>query len=165
MCWCGCPGGLVQGGLHFITMPTFRIAEIADLLGVSDDTVRRWIDSGKLTATSGAGPRVVEGAELAKFVQERAESESISRHPIIGHSARNRMVGLVTAINCGTVMAQVDIQAGPFRLVSLISREAVEDLHLQPGSLVVASVKATNVMVELPKRPNGTSEDMMGEFG
>ncbi|MEO6792652.1 MAG: helix-turn-helix transcriptional regulator, partial [Mycobacterium sp.] len=133
-------------------MPSFRIAEVAELLGVSDDTVRRWIDSSRLSATTGNGPRMVDGAELARFAQERASVEPVSRNPVVGQSARNRLVGLVTAVTRDTVMAQVDIQAGPFRLVSLVSREAADELQLQPGSLVVASVKATNVVVELPRR-------------
>lgn len=133
-------------------MPSFRIAEVAELLGVSDDTVRRWIDSGRLTLTASSGPRTVDGAELARFAQERAAVEPASRNPVVGQSARNRMVGLVTKVTRDTVMAQVEVQAGPFRLVSLVSREAADELQLQPGSLVVASVKATNVALELPRR-------------
>ena len=147
-------------------MPSFRIAEVAELLGVSDDTVRRWIDSGRLSAGSGSGPRMVDGAVLARFAQERAAVEPVSRNPVVGQSARNRLVGLVTGIKRDTVMAQVDIQAGPFRLVSLISREAADDLQLQPGSLVVASVKATNVVVELPRRAGSAGQiDPAAEFG
>ncbi|MEO8815815.1 MAG: TOBE domain-containing protein [Mycobacterium sp.] len=147
-------------------MPSFRIAEIADLLGVSDDTVRRWIDSGRLSATTGSGPRMVDGAVLARFTQERANVEPVSRNPVVGQSARNRLVGLVTAVARDTVMAQIDIQAGPFRLVSLVSREAADELQLQPGSLVVASVKATNVVVELPRRSGSAGQiDSAAEFG
>lgn len=147
-------------------MPSFRIAEVAELLGVSDDTVRRWIDSDRLSATSGSGPRMVDGAELARFAQERASVEPVSRNPVVGQSARNRLVGLVTAVTRDTVMAQVDIQAGPFRLVSLVSREAADELGLQPGSLVVASVKATNVVVELPRRAGSAGHtDPAAEFG
>ncbi|MBS9535007.1 helix-turn-helix domain-containing protein [Mycobacterium sp. M1] len=147
-------------------MPSFRIAEVAELLGVSDDTVRRWIDSGRLSATSGSGPRMVDGAVLARFAQERAAIEPVSRNPVVGQSARNRLVGLVTGVKRDTVMAQVDIQAGPFRLVSLISCEAADDLQLQPGSLVVASVKATNVVVELPRRAGSAGQaDPASEFG
>lgn len=147
-------------------MPSFRIAEVAELLGVSDDTVRRWIDSGRLSVTAGSGPRMVDGATLARFAQERAAAEPLSRTPVVGQSARNRLVGLVTKVNRDSVMAQVDIQAGPFRLVSLVSREAADELQLQPGSLVVASVKATNVVVELPRRPGPTGQtDPAVEFG
>lgn len=146
-------------------MPNFRIAEVAELLGVSDDTVRRWVDSGRLPASRGAGPRVVDGAALAQFAQERAAGEPVSRSPVIGQSARNRLVGLVTNVLRDTVMAQVDIQAGPFRLVSLMSREAADELHLEPGSLVVASVKATTVVVELPERSGGAGRaDPSAEF-
>jgi molybdopterin-binding protein len=147
-------------------VPSFRIAEVAELLGVSDDTVRRWIDSGRLSATSGAGPRMVDGAELAAFAQERASVEPVSRNPVVGQSARNRLVGLVTNVTRDTVMAQVDVQAGPFRLVSLVSREAADELRLQPGSLVVASVKATNVVLELPRRAGSAGHtDPAAEFG
>jgi molybdopterin-binding protein len=144
---------------------SFRIAEVAELLGVSDDTVRRWIDSGRLSATTGSGPRLVDGAELARFAQERAVTEPLTRSPVVGQSARNRLVGLVTNVARDTVMAQVDIQAGPFRLVSLMSREAADELRLQPGSLVVASAKATNVVVELPGRSTGGRADPPTEFG
>lgn len=147
-------------------MPSFRIAEVAELLGVSDDTVRRWIDSGRLSLTESSGPRMVDGAELARFAQERAAIEPVSRNPVVGQSARNRMVGLVTKVTRDTVMAQVEVQAGPFRLVSLISREAADELQLQPGSLVVTSVKATNVVVELPRRAGATGHtDPAAEFG
>jgi molybdopterin-binding protein len=95
---------------------------------------------------------MVDGAILARFAQERVAAEPLSRSPVMGQSTRNRLVGLVTNVVRDTVMAQVDIQAGPFRLVSLVSREAADELGLQPGSLVAASVKATNVVVELPRR-------------
>ena len=131
-------------------MPSFRIAEVAELLGVSDDTVRRWIDSGRLSAGSGSGPRMVDGAVLARFAQERAAVEPVSRNPVVGQSARNRLVGLVTGVKRDEVMAQVDIQAGPHRVVSLMSAEAVRELGLEPGSLAVAVVKATTVIVETP---------------
>lgn len=147
------------------TVPSFRIAEVAELLGVSDDTVRRWIESGRLSVVPGRGPRLVDGAELARFAQERATSEPLSRNPVIGQSARNRLVGLVTNVVRDTVMAQVDIQVGPFRMVSLLSREAADELQLEPGSLVVASVKATNVVVELPGRSTSGRTDPPAEFG
>ncbi len=109
---------------------------------------------------------MVDGAELARFAQERAAVEPVSRNPVVGQSARNRMVGLVTKVTRDTVMAQVEVQAGPFRLVSLVSREAADELQLQPGSLVVASVKATNVVVELPRRAGAASHtDPAAEFG
>jgi molybdopterin-binding protein len=130
----------------------FRFRQAAGLLGVSDDTIRRWADAGRLpTAVDVAGRRGVEGTVLARFAQEiSAPPLGSSEMRIIGQSARNRFIGLVTRVTCDSVMAQVDIQAGPFRVVSLLSREAVEELGLAPGSLAVASIKSTNVVVEVP---------------
>ena len=128
----------------------FRISEVAGLLGVSDDTVRRWADAGRLTATrDDSGRLVVDGKELAEFAQELAREPSLD--PVIGESARNHLPGIVTRVLKDTVMAQVEIQAGPHRVVSLMSREAADELGLEPGVLAVAAVKATNVVVELPK--------------
>jgi molybdopterin-binding protein len=130
-------------------MPRFRFAEAARLLGVSDDTVRRWADAGELTVSLDAsGRKVVDGAELAEFA--RAYANEIPDPSGVGRSARNRFVGLVTSIVADKVMAQVEIQAGPHRVVSLMSAEAVRELGLEPGSLAVAVVKATTVMVETP---------------
>ena len=133
---------------------TFRVREAADLLGVSDDTVRRWIDAGRLASTTDAGGRnVVAGAELAAFAQTLAATGD---QPALGlvrsESARNRFVGLVTRVVRDTVMAQVEIQAGPHRVVSLMSREAADELQLEPGVLAIAAIKSTNVVVELPER-------------
>jgi molybdopterin-binding protein len=134
-------------------VPTFRIKEAADLLGVSYDTVRRWAESGRIEQTTDlAGRLAVDGAALARFAQERAESAT---HPddgvVTAQSLRNRFAGLVTRVVRDTVMAQVEIQAGPHRFVSLLSREAADELGLEPGMLAVAAVKATNVSVEIPK--------------
>ena len=103
----------------------------------------------------GAGRRVVDGAALAAFARERAADPSPSPAvgPIVGASARNRFTGLVTRVVTDAVMAQVELQAGPHRVVSLLSREAVEELGLEPGVLAVASVKATSVVLEVPGRP------------
>lgn len=132
-------------------MPLFRFAEAARLLGVSDDTIRRWADSGDLTASlDSAGRKVVDGAELAEFA--RSHAHEIPDPSAIGRSARNRFVGLVTSVVADKVMAQVEIQCGPHRVVSLMSSEAVRELGLEPGSLAVAVVKATQVMVEIPER-------------
>ena len=130
-------------------MPRYRISQAATLLGVSDDTVRRWIESGRLQASEGGGVATIDGAELAAHAQEMA------RAPELGtptrESARNRLTGLVTKVVKDTVMAQVDLQCGPFRVVSLMSAEAAADLQLEPGVLAVASVKSTHVVVEVPK--------------
>jgi molybdopterin-binding protein len=135
-------------------VPTFRIREAAELLGVSDDTLRRWADSGRVaTGNDESGRRVIEGAALARFAEELAASaERPEPRPIVSESARNRIVGLVTRVIRDTVMAQVDIQAGPHRFVSLMSREAADDLRLEPGVLAIAAVKSTNVVVEVPQQ-------------
>ncbi len=134
---------------------TFRVREAAALLGVSDDTVRRWIDAGRLAASTDDGGRnVVRGPDLAAFAQEiAAAGEHPTPGPVRSESARNRFVGLVTRVVRDTVMAQVEIQAGPHRIVSLMSREAADDLELEPGVLAIAAVKSTNVVVEVPEHP------------
>lgn len=135
-------------------MTTFRIREAAELLGVSDDTVRRWVDAGRLVATSDNGRRTIAGAELARFAEELAAStERPAPRPVLAESARNRFTGLVTRVVKDTVMAKVEIQAGPFRITSLISRDAADELGLEPGTLAVASIKATNVVLEVPVLP------------
>jgi molybdopterin-binding protein len=133
-------------------MPTFRIKEAAGLLGVSTDTVRRWAESGRIQTTSDASGRLaIDGATLAKFAQDLAESADYAKgRMVVAHSARNRFSGLVSRVVRDTVMAQVEIQAGPHRFVSLLSREAADELGLEPGMLAVAIVKATNVSVEIP---------------
>jgi len=134
-------------------MPTFRIKEAASLLGVSDDTLRRWADGGRIeTTTDASGRRAVDGAALARLAQDLAEGgDHAEGRTVVAHSARNRFQGLVTRVVRDTVMAQVEIQAGPYRVVSLLSREAADELGLEPGVLAVATVKATNVSVEIPK--------------
>lgn len=128
-------------------MSEFRIGQAAELLGVSADTVRRWADSGRLDTTrTDGGHRVIAGPELARFATELAdEPDAIGRV-----SARNRFTGLVTRVKKDTVMAQVEIQAGPHRIVSLVSAEAVDHLGLEPGVLASAVIKSTNVVIELP---------------
>jgi molybdopterin-binding protein len=130
-------------------MTQLRISEAAILLGVSDDTMRRWIDQGRLTAgLDSSGRQVVAGAELAELAQSVANDHA-SLDPGAGHrSARNHFTGLVTRVVSDQVMSQVELQCGPFRVVSLISTEAVRELGLEPGSVATAIVKATNVSVE-----------------
>jgi molybdopterin-binding protein len=129
--------------------PAYRIAEAASLLGVSDDTVRRWIDSSRLPAhREGGGPAVVDGADLAKVATQLREPPDPGTTR--SSSARNRLTGIVTRVVRDTVMAQVEIQAGPFRLVSLMSREAADELGLEVGVRAVATVKATQVSVDIP---------------
>ncbi|MEO6700709.1 MAG: TOBE domain-containing protein [Jatrophihabitantaceae bacterium] len=137
-------------------MPSFGIREAAELLGVSDDTVRRWADAGRIpTSSAGGRRRSIDGADLARFAEELAASaEQPPARPVVSESARNRFTGLVTRVVRDTVMAQVEIQSGPHRIVSLMSREAADELALQPGSLAIASVKATNVVVEVPRQPD-----------
>lgn len=131
-------------------MTQFRISDAARLLGVSDDTVRRWVSSGSVTASrDDAGRQVIDGSELARRAQEVAIAPDDPSG--VGSSARNRMVGLVTAIASDPVMSQVELQCGPHRIVSLMSTEAVRELGLEVGSLGVAVVKATMVIVETPK--------------
>ena len=130
-------------------MPSYRLREAAELLGVSDDTVRRWSETGRLTTGSdAAGRRVVDGAILARFAESNAAAIP-DVGPVTRESARNRFVGLVTRVVRDTVMAQVEIQCGPYRVVSLMSREAADDLGLKPGVRAIASVKSTNVVVEV----------------
>lgn len=129
-------------------MKVFKIADAARLLGVSDDTVRRWVDQS-LLPTTGASPAEIPGDALAARALEIAANPADPSDVL--SSARNRFVGLVTRVQVDGVMAQVDIQAGPHRVVSLLSAEAVRDLELEVGSLAVAVVKATTVIVETPK--------------
>jgi len=128
-------------------MPQMRIRDAAAYLGVSDDTVRRWIDRGLLSATTDdAGRKVVDGYDVARVARDHATAPAVPGGVI--SSARNRFVGLVTGIEVDKVMAQVELQCGPFRVVSLMSSEAVRDLGLELGSAAVAVIKSTNVIVE-----------------
>ncbi|MGA4506619.1 TOBE domain-containing protein [Propionibacteriaceae bacterium G1746] len=125
-------------------MPHLRISHAAELLGVSDDTVRRWIDQGQLSAENDeSGRQVIEGRQLAAFAQERAQSDRPQ-----GTSARNAFTGLVTHVVSDTVMSSVELQCGPYRVMALVSTEAVKDLGLEPGVVATARIKATNVIIE-----------------
>jgi molybdopterin-binding protein len=127
----------------------FRVSEAAALLGVSDDTVRRNIDAGKLPSKRDDSNRlVVDGVALAEFARSAARPPSDPSG--VERSARNRMVGLVTAVVKDRVMAQVEMQCGPHRVVSLMSTEAVDELGLEVGSLAVSVVKASHIIVETP---------------
>ncbi|MBC95835.1 MerR family transcriptional regulator [bacterium] len=128
-------------------MSNLRIGQVADLLAVSTDTIRSWIDDGKIPSsrTSG-GHRIIKGADLARFLTDADNDPSITTHL----SARNRFLGLVTNVKKGNVMAQIEIQAGGQRIVSLISSEAAEAMKLKPGVVAAAVIKSTNVVVELP---------------
>jgi molybdopterin-binding protein len=127
-----------------------RIRDAAVLLGVSDDTVRRWIDSGSLASyKDDAGRKVIAGEVLAEFAREQA---SPPPDPLgVGSSARNRLVGLVTEVTADKVMSEVQMQCGPFTVVSLMSTESARQLGLEPGVVAVAVVKATTVIVETPR--------------
>ena len=130
-------------------VPNLRISEAAALLGVSDDTVRRWVEQGRLPSVQDGGRMAIEGRELATFAQELAESPEPGA--TAAATARNRMRGNVTRVVKDVVMAQVEMQAGPFRVVSLMSREAADELGLEPGVVAVASIKSTHVVVEIPE--------------
>lgn len=129
-------------------MQTYRIARAAQLLGVSDDTVRRWIEQGLLPVTD-AAPSEIPGDAVAARAVALAEEAKIAGDVV--SSARNRFVGIVTRVQIDGLMAQIDIQSGPHRVVSLMSSEAARELQLEVGSLATASVKATQVVVEVPK--------------
>lgn len=131
-------------------MAEFRIAEASALLGVSDDTVRRLIDAGRLPEHLDTHNRkVIDGAALAAYAaaQPSAPEETFGSKV----SARNRLVGLVTEVKTDGVMGQVKMRCGPYTITSLISADSVRELELQPGSLAVAVVKSTNVIIETPE--------------
>lgn len=127
----------------------YRPAQVAELLGVSVDTVRRWCDEGKLATTrSSGGHRLISGPDLARYLTEQAdayEPDSLTKQ-----SARNRFTGIVTRVQTDTITAVVEIQAGRHRIVSLMTREAADELGLEPGDLAVAAVKSTTVVIEVP---------------
>jgi molybdopterin-binding protein len=130
-------------------MARLRIGQVAELLQVSPDTVRRLVDAGQLkTVRSAGGQRLIDSAALARYMAAQARTEPPE---LIRESARNRFPGIVTRVVRDTVMAQVEMQAGPHRIVSLISRESADALGLKPGVVAIASIKSTNVVIELPR--------------
>jgi len=132
-------------------MPQVSVSDAASLLGVSDDTVRRWSEQGRLRLRKAVGGRaLIDGAELAALARELGEDAGRSART--ARSARNSLRGIVTAVTRDTVMAQVELQAGPHRIVSLMSREAADDLGLEVGTVAYASIKATNVVIGLDDR-------------
>ncbi len=131
-------------------MPVYRLTEAAALLGVSDDTIRRWAEHGQVaTASTASGATGIEGRDLAALAADRAHLDPDNPGPATT-SARNRFTGIVTGVTRDTVMAQVDLVCGPYRVVSLMSREAADALGLEPGVLADAVVKSTTVVVERP---------------
>jgi molybdopterin-binding protein len=133
-----------------VTVTTYRVAEAADLLGVSDDTVRRWIDQGRLATVREAGRTTVDGVELAALAESLADSPDRQGLRASSVSARNRLPGIVVAVRKDAVMAQVEMICGPHRIVSLLSSDAVEELGLARGERAIASIKSTNVVLERP---------------
>ena len=136
-------------------MITYRVAEAAEILGVSDDTLRRWVEAGKVGATSVDGRSTIAGEDLAALAESLAGSLAGGLDPdpdrAAAVSARNRLTGIVVRVKKDTVMAQVDLICGPFRVVSLMSAEAADELGLAPGVRALASVKSTSVVVERPR--------------
>ena len=133
-------------------MTTYRVAEAAELLGVSDDTLRRWIEAGRVASTQEEGRTVIPGADLAALAESLADHPDRDATRASAVSARNRLAGIVTKVTKDTVMAQVEMICGPYRMVSLMSSEAARELGLEPGVRAIASVKSTSVVVERPGR-------------
>jgi molybdopterin-binding protein len=128
---------------------SYRVGRVAELLGVSPDTVRRWADDGRFGARrQGSGERLIEGVDLARFLTEIAPAAAES--PVI-ESARNRFPGIVTQVEKDGLVAVVHLQAGPHRITSMMTREAADELGIEPGDLAVGVVKSTNVVVEVPR--------------
>jgi molybdopterin-binding protein len=124
---------------------SYRIGEAAGMLGVRVETLRRWERSGRLrTERSAGGQRLVAAAEVARLLTERRE-----RPRVTSASVRNRFPGVVTEVKRDEIAATVEILAGPHRILALVTREAVDEMGLEPGMHAVATVKATNVMLEV----------------
>lgn len=139
---------------HTPSVITYRVAEAAEILAVSDDTVRRWVDAGRLPSTREEGRTAVAGTDLAELAEQLVTSGELAerdRTRASAVSARNRMSGIVTRVKRDSVMAQVEMICGPYRIVSLMSSDAADELGLEPGARAIASVKSTNVVVEVPQ--------------
>jgi len=136
---------------------TLRIGQAAELLGISVDTIRRWEQDGRLATTrSAGGQRLVQITDISRLLGERRRS---TPDPSIGaQSARNRFAGIVTSIRRDAIVAVVEVLAGPHRVVSLMTSEAIDDMELKVGDRAVCVVKATQVIVEVPSRPAARSE-------
>lgn len=139
---------------HTPPVSTYRVAEAAEILAVSDDTVRRWLEAGRLASQRDGGRTTIAGRDLATLAEQLAESAELAerdRTRAGSVSARNRMSGIVTRVKADEVMAQVEMICGPYRVVSLMSSDAAAELGLEPGVRAIASVKSTNVIVEVPQ--------------
>lgn len=129
-------------------MSQYRPGQLADLLGVSPDTIRRWCDQGRLeTVRSDGGHRLIEGTALARFIRD--EQEVYAPEEFLSQSARNRFTGVVTRVERDKLTAIIELRAGRFRVVSLLTREAVDDLKLEVGDIATAVVKSTDVLMEV----------------
>lgn len=136
------------------TPDRLRLGEAADRLGIAPETLRRWVDGGRLAAErTPGGQRTVAADDVARLAASRRRGAK--ERPIVAQSARNRFAGTVVSVRRDALVALVEVQAGPHRLVSMVTREAVDELGLEPGSEVVCVVKSTDVMVEVPSRSNG----------
>jgi molybdopterin-binding protein len=131
---------------------TYRISEAAEVLGVSTDTVRRWVEAERLPGSTEGGRTVIDGPQLAAFAASLLDEAERDRTRARSVSARNRMSGIVTRVTKDTVMAQIELVCGPYRIVSLMSAEAATELGLEAGVRAIASVKSTSVVVERPER-------------
>jgi len=130
-------------------MTLYRPSQVAELLGVSTDTVRRWCDDGKLqTRRTAGGHRSVDGKDLARYLSE--QQKAFEPDSVMSQSARNRFTGIVTRVERDKLVAVVEIHSPPHRLISLMTREAADELGLEPGDLATAAVKSTNVVIEVP---------------
>lgn len=131
-------------------MAAYKTAQVAELLGVSPDTVRRWCDEGRLESAEGSGRHLlIEGRDLAAYLLDQAAA--YEPDSVMSQSARNRFTGIITRVDRDKLIAVVEIHSPPHRLVSMMTREAADELNLQPGDLATAAVKSTNVIVELPR--------------